>query len=52
MGGRALIQLDELIDLCAGEPAGPIGEIHEVLQARPTTAMRGYERVDVHNPAD
>lgn len=49
MGRGALVEVDELIDLGAGQPLGVIGALHERFKARPTGLMCGNEHVDVHN---
>jgi hypothetical protein len=45
MGRHPLVQVDQLVDLVAGESPAPL---HEVLEAVPRRAVSEHERVDIH----
>jgi len=48
VGGRALVEVDQLVDLPALEPAGPRAAGQQLLEAGPLAAVCGDVRVEVH----
>ena len=49
VGRRALVEVDELVDLRTGQPAGPRRASEQRLEAGPLAGVRGDVRVEVHS---
>ena len=50
VGRHALVEVDDLVDLLAGQPARPPGPAEQQLEPVPLAPVRGDVRVEVHAP--